>query len=310
MQGSSTALSSYRQAFLSLIFLLGLQAFAVHAETHIIGVVIDYAPRNHAADKPLVAISRGNEKRPVKEHEIVYSGDRFVFSQEAGAKAYVKALINAQDEVTLTPAHNELPEASGSWLQSIAPQLIAAYRWVNAASGVDKAEPRNALSRGSEDDVSDLVVFPTAKGALTISGSSADPLWIGWNGGSPPFSVTLAMDGKILQSVDICKNGSDAACPRETQITTTHALPNSFMLSVTSADGASWSRKIEKAAIAPAPELGSKLGELGVFLSATDLLNRDADKYVLETARRLASISSTYPPARTLLDKLKNGRAP
>ena len=46
------------------------------------------------------------------------------------------------------------------------------------------------------------------------------------------------------------------------------------------------------------------------FLRATDLLDRKDGDYVLESARELNAISATYPPARTLLERIKDGRMP
>jgi hypothetical protein len=297
-----------------LLFTLALivQTADVNAAARIVGVVVDYAPHNHVSERLLISIFRNGQSLPVREHEILYEGDRLTFSGAAGPKAYVIALVDAEKKITLDSAHSKLPEPEGSFLQSIVPKLLAAYRWVNAAAGVDKAEPRNALSRGADDEVEELTIFPRARETLTISEASKDPLWIGWKGGSPPFTVSVAQDGKILQEIEVCKNGSEAGCSREATLSAVATAPGPLTLFFRSSDGASWSRQVKKAAIASDKEFATpdQVGSLGVFLGATELLDRDANAYVLESARRLATISSVYPPARTLLDNLKSGRVP
>jgi hypothetical protein len=297
-----------------LVFALALivQTAGVKADARIAGVVVDYSPRTVPAGKTPISILRNGESVPVKEHELLYEGDRLVFADAPGSKAYVRALVDKTEEIILDPAHSTVPNQRWPLLQSLAPKLLSAYRWVNAPAGVDNAEPRNALSRGGEDDVDDLAIFPKARETLTISDNSKEPLWIGWMGGNPPFSVSITQDGKVLQQVDVCKDGSEAGCMREATLPAVASAAGPLTLSVRSSDGASWSRQVKRASIAADDKLATanQLGNLGVFLRATELLDRDADAYMLESARQLATISSVYPPARTLLDNMKNGQVP
>src|SRR5262245_18947803 len=114
-----------------------------HADARLVGVVMDYAPRSQTSGEALISIKRNGESLHIKEHEILYEGDHVVFAKAAGPKAYVKALVNAEEEIVLDPAHDTVPKPSWPFLQSIVPKLLAAYRWVNAAAGVDNSQPRN-----------------------------------------------------------------------------------------------------------------------------------------------------------------------
>lgn len=299
-------------AILLFVFALIVQTAGVNAEGRIVGIVVDYSPRTAAAGNMPVTILRNGASLPVKEHELLYEGDRILFAEGAGPKAYVKALVDKEEEIILDPGHNTVPKQRWPFLQSLAPKLLSAYRWVNTPAGVDNSEPRNALSRGGNDEEDDLTIFPKASETLTVSDDSKDPLWVGWTGGNPPFSVSIVQDGKVLQQVDVCKDGSEARCLREATLSAVSAATGTLTLSVRSSDGALWSRKVKKASIAADKKLASpdQLGSLGVFLRATELLDRDAGAYMLESARELATISSVYPPARTLLDNMKNGQVP
>lgn len=299
--------------FRRTIFLMGLlfvlRAGPVSAEGSIVGVVVDYNPRTTEGTS-LLTILRNGTSVPVKEHEILYEGDRLSFADAAGPKAYVRVLIDKKKEIVLDPAHNAVPSRRWDFLQSLAPELLSAYRWVNSPAGVDIAESRNAISRGVEGGDS-LSVLPNVKGVLTLSADSKDPIWIGWNGGDPPFTVSVAHGANILREIQVCKGETDATCVREA-ILPIGTMDGNLTLSVSSADGGSWHKEIKRTSIAADDKLvkESELGSLGTFLRATELLDRNANEYVLESARMLATISSTYPPARTLLDNMKSGNVP
>jgi hypothetical protein len=282
------------------------------AEERVVGVVVDYKPRSRGSEEALISIERNGKRIPVKEHEILYEGDRLVFAETAGPDAYVKALVGAHKKIILDPAHSAVPGASWPFLQSMVPKLIAAYRWVNAAAGDDNSEPRNAVSRGALDESEDLTVLPKAHDILVISNTDQSPLWFGWTGGTPPFKVSITENGKVRQEIDVCKDGSEDGCVREVMLVGTVEADRPITLSILSSDNSSWSRDVKSAALAEDNDLSAskKLGSLGVFLHATELLDRDAGTYVLESARELATISSDYPPARTLLDEIKSGQVP
>jgi hypothetical protein len=294
---------------LSLVIIFGSND--ARAEQRVVGVVIDYWPRGESSGKAFISIRRDGESIPVKEHEILKEGDRLVFAEDADPKAFVKALIGAGNVVTLNRQSDRVPETSWPFLQSIIPKLLAAYHWVNATAGVDNSGPRNAISRGALDEI-DFAVLPKAQKTLIISSQSKSPLWIGWAGGIPPFKVSLAENGKVRQLVDVCKNGSETGCVRETIIGENTDATGPLTLSIESSDGSSWSGNIESDVIAEEKGLAApeQLGSLGVFLHATGLLDRDPGTYVLESARELATISGDYPPARTLLDEIKSGQVP
>ena len=294
-----------------VIPMLFVSAPLANAAPRLVGVVTDYTPRPAKTGKPLIWIVRGNDRIPVKDHELLFEGDRLAFDERAGPDACVKALVNANDEVKLDRQHDTVPDPSWAFLQTIMPKLVAAYRWVNATKGEDKGLRRNALSRELDDDGDQLSVFPGAAKTLTIAAGSRDPLWIAWTGGLAPFAVSLERDGKVVDEVTVCETKA-ADCVRQAQVTVADTDGKPLTLKVTSASGASWTRQLEAAPITWSEDLAKadQLGSLGIFLRATDLLDRDQSRFVLESARELATISAAYPPARTMLETLQDGAHP
>src|SRR5690348_14210113 len=130
------------------ILVLFWSAAPLRAEADLVGIVVDYQPRARVAGKAVCFIKRTDESdmHPVREHEMIYEGDRIIFDAAAGPNAFVKALVASREAVTIDPAHPEFPKQSRSFLASWVPKLLAAYRWINPASE-EVDEPRNALSR-------------------------------------------------------------------------------------------------------------------------------------------------------------------
>jgi hypothetical protein len=154
-------------------------------------------------------------------------------------------------------------------------------------------------------------VLSDSRGTLIISDSSRDPLWLGWEGGSPPFTLTASSRGKLLVKSAICEKAADKACKRE-GIVDVNGAEGDIELSLASSDGKSWTHEIKRNPIAWTGDLAdvSAAGKLGRFLRATDLLDRGHGQYVLESARELAAIAPSFPPARILLDQIRDGKLP
>lgn len=294
----------------ALAVLIICYVFPARAEDRLVGVVIDFQPRK-VEGRPAVMLTHNGEPHRVREHDLIYEGDQITFDPAAPSTAYMKALVDHEKTITLDPAHPDVPQQSWPFLQSLVPKLLVAYRWINSAKGADDGEVRNALSRDTGGEVEDLSVLPHAGPALAISQTGTEPLWIAWTGGIAPFTVSLAAAGQPPSDVKVCGDGVEKTCKREAAV----AVPagdQPFTLTVKSSDGAAWTKKVDRVAIAWEGELADvgKLGELGIFLRATELLDRNSGEYVLESARELAGIAPDYPPARTLLNRIQAGSLP
>lgn len=295
-------------------FMVALSGIADEARAaEMVGLVTDYQPRTPKGGTPAVTIKRNGQVVQVREHEIVYAGDVFVFASPAPPKASVEVLVGADTSVTLDPDRPSLPSRS-TWvaLQSITPRLVSAYRWINPSSGGDKAAPSHAISRGDGDNAP-LAVLPEMRGKLTISTAGAAPLWIGWAGGKPPFVVSVSAGERLVKEARVCEAPVAATgCVREALLNGIGDGDASLTLSVTDAAGASWKAILVRSAIARAGDGGDAkdLGKLRVFLDAVALLDRGRGDYVLESARELSAIAGSYKPARELLDLIRMGQVP
>lgn len=276
----------------------------------VVGIVTDYQPRFERNGIPAVGFRRDGKLYPLRENEIIYEGDEIVFTVDRETKAFAKILVDATTEIRLDPSRTGLPHPRWPVLQALWPQLVAAYRWMHSASSSDDAELENAVSRGL-DDGEVLSVLPNASGGLIISESSADPLWLGWEGGAPPFTLTASSNGKVIAKSVVCAKVAEKACRREGTIDLNGASGDIEVM-LDSADGTSWTGRIKRAPIAWTGQLAdvSAAGNLGRFLRATDLLDRGHGEYVLESARELVPIAPNFPPARTLLDHIRDGKVP
>jgi hypothetical protein len=285
----------------------------IAAEKSVVGIVIDFSPRGTVKGKPLFSIDREGRFYAVKENEIVYKGDRINFAE--GAKpndTFVAILVAADKVITLKPPNGELPAQEWSLLQALWPRLASAYRWINPPSS-DESKLENALSRGDDgDDAGDaLSVLPNVRRPLVISDASDKPLWLGWRGGAPPFTLTVAAQGKQLSQTVVCANTKPADCVREATIQIGQA-DGDIQLALTAGDKATWTQLVARKPIAWKADLAdvAPLGKLGPFLRATDLLDRGHGEFVLESARELAPVASTYPPARSMLNQIRDGQIP
>ncbi len=291
----------------SLLFVL-----PAAASPELAGVVIDYKPRSQIAGKPAIAIKRDGNLYPVRDQELIYVGDTFVFGPALKKEAYVIVLVGASTRVTLTAAQPNLPDHSWPVLQSIAPMLVAAYRWINTSAGSEGPELRNAISRGSEAVDDSVVMFPSVRGSLALSNQGPAPLWLGWTGGKPPFTASIAQAGKPVEEVAVCKDVPEEQCVREVLLGNIKDGDEAIDITVRTAGGSTWTRKVVRTTLKrdEATADSTKLGNLGIFLNATALLDRGHGEYALESARELASIAHEYPPARVLLDHIREGRVP
>jgi hypothetical protein len=294
------------------IFLAG-QAMAflatpVLASPQMTGIVLDFKPRKLANGKPAITILRNATSYPVREHEIIYAGDRFFFDKSLAAGARVDVMTGSESVVTVDAAHPELPTSNWPSLQSVAAKLVAAYRWINSSGGEDKAAPRNAISRGDET----LAVLPNVRAKLAISDKGNAPLWIGWTGGTAPFVVTLSKEDKKIGELRICDQAAQAGCMREATFENIGDGAEALQLSVVSADGANWTRTLTRVPIAAdAPGANaSDLGKLATFLHGTGLLDKGHGDLILESARTFIQIAKTYPPARIMLDEIRDAKVP
>jgi hypothetical protein len=294
----------------AVLLALGLNIGPLLAEEIVVGVVLDFQP--HKVDgRPGVMIEHGGDKHRLREHELIYEGDRIIFDRAVDPKkGEVDVLVDSVKTVTIKPDNPTLPERS-SFLQSLMPELLVAYRWINPANGSEN-ELRNALSREGAAEVEDLSVLPHTHDHLTISRAGGGPVWIAWKGGLAPFTISLEEKGKSNRQIIVCGDKKITTCARETTFEDVPDGDQPITLTVKSSDGEAWSRSIAREAISWQGSLAdtTKLGDLGTFLRATDLLNRDPNRYVLETARELVSIAPNYPPARMLLDRIQAGRLP
>jgi hypothetical protein len=283
-------------------------AVPVTASPELIGIVLDFKPRKLETGKPAIVILRNGKTYPVREHEMIYQGDKFVFDKSLGTDANVKALVDSSSVVTVTAAQPELPSHTWPSLQGVAAKLVTAYRWINPSGGEDKSAPRNAISRGDEA----LSVLPNVRAKLMISDKGNVPLWIGWTGGKAPFVVTLSTGGKKIGETRLCDHGPDQDCSREVTFENVDEGPDALQLSVASADGASWSQALARTAVVSdaVASNGAELGQLGLFLQGTELLEKGHGEFVLESARKFSSIAKDYPPARVLLDYIRDGKIP
>ena len=281
----------------------------------LVGVVTDYGPRDLNTGPPLVTMQRGNDVLPVKDQAPVYDDDQFVFTKQSGKQSgqtpFVTVQIGATEEVTLHETNPEIPKGAGLALRQFETRLIAVYKWINPP-GSDKQVPAEAQSRGEQT----LAVLPALTGngrtKLVVSDDGSKPLWIGWTGGKPPFDVLAKIAGKTIAERKVCSEGETPSCLREAMIEglTNDAEPLS--LSIVAVDGSTWSQSLARKPIIPVGNVASvaNLGKLGVFIEATELLDRGHGEYVLESARMLASIAKDYHPARELLDHIRDGPVP
>lgn len=275
----------------------------------VIGVIVDFGPRGKVHGKLPFTVQRvGQAPLMVRESEIMYEGDTIAFDDAADPNStFVEVLISGDKVVRLDPKNRNLPDQKWGVWQVLWPRLVAAYRWV-ASSPEDDAKLENAVSRGVDDA---LTVLPNVRRPLIISDDGKTPLWLGWHGGKPPFTLTAASDGRQIAQVVVCPTGEPQNCNREATLPVGGA-GREIELTVTAADGATWKKKIVRQPIAWKGELLDiePLGKLGPFLRATDLLDRGHGEYVLESARLLNSASPPYAPARTLLRQIRDGEIP
>lgn len=283
---------------------------AAHADATLVGIVTDYQPRAAVGAAPTIHIKRGSKLVPVREHEIIYEGDVFVFDEAAGPKAFVKALVDAKTEVTLDRQHTSVSTDGWPMLQIFLPRIIAASRWIYSGAS-EHAQPTNAISRELEEEA-DITVMPRLRGQLLLWDRGGLPLWIGWSGGKPPFKVIATEDGAPQAEVVVCKDVREDACVREAEIQIAGSGASPIQLTVKSANGMSWTNTIERRP-APADANSAKdadLGKLGSFLRAAELLDKGQGEYTLESARELAAISKDYPAARAILNRIRDGEMP
>ena len=280
----------------------------VLANPEMTGIVLDFQPRRLVTGKPAIAILRNATSYPVREHEIIYQGDQFVFDKSLAADAHVDVLTGSDSVVTVKAAHPELPASTWPSLRNVAAKLVTAYRWINSSSGEDKSVPRSAISRGDKM----FAVLPGVRAKLTISDKGNAPLWIGWSGGKAPFVVTLSKDDKKISELHICEHSAEADCIHEAVFQNIGDGAEPLQLSVVSAQGASWSRTLSRTPIvtdATGPN-GSDLGKLAIFLRGTELLDKGRGDFILESARTFVEIAKSYPPARVMLDEIREGKVP
>ncbi len=294
--------------FVLAVAVIACSATPVLASPEMTGIVLDFQPRKLATGKPAIVILRNATTYPVREHEILYQGDKFGFDKSLGADAHVDVLIGSDSVVTVKASHPELPASAWPSLQSVAAKLVTAYRWINSSGGEDKSAPRNAISRGDEG----MAVLPNVRAKLTISDKGNAPLWIGWTGGKAPFVVTLSEGAKKIGEFRICVQGVEADCKREAIFQNIGDSAEPLQLFVVAADGASWSRTLTRATIATDPTggNGSELGHLATFLQGTELLGKGHGDFILESARKFLSIAKAYPPALIMLDEIRDGKVP
>lgn len=275
----------------------------------VIGIIVDFGPRGKVHGKLPFTVQRvGQTPLMVRESEIMYAGDTIAFDDTADPHStFVDVLVSGDKVVRLDPNNRTLPDQEWGVWQVLWPRLVAAYRWV-ASSPEDDAKLENAVSRGVDDA---LTVLPNVRRPLIISDDSKTPLWLGWHGGKPPFTLTAAADGKQIAQVIVCPTGGAQDCNREATLPVGDA-GREIELSVTGADGATWKKQIVRQPIAWRGELVDvgPLGRLGPFLRATDLLDRGHGEYVLESARLLNSASPPDPLSRTLLKQIRDGQIP
>jgi hypothetical protein len=291
-----------------IVFLLSaLPGGVVHAQDAPAGVAIDIEPRD--AGTPAIQIKRGGKLYPLREHEILYANDELVFPPGASSKSSVKVLIDAKDHVTLNAQNPRLPPSSWSGFQGLLPKLSSAYRWLYAGGEGDGEGPRNALSRDVSSDLPPSAL-PGLKGQLVVSDEADPPLWIGWINGEPPFKVTVSAHGKLITQAEIC--GGDPPpedCLREAIIANLPAGSDPLEVKVTAADWQQWAKVLSRQPVDKAPQ-DEPLGDLGAFLAAVQLLDKEDGAYALESARILASMRERYPAAQKLLDRMRNGEVP
>lgn len=286
------------------LLITGLMLFAAdaRAESDIVGVIVDYGPKGPGA--PATQILRGGKYYPVRQQEILYPGDKFVFTPGSSDETFVKVLVNATSEISLSPKSPDLPTSFWDGFRSYLPKLVSAYRWINSGGGEKENLPRNAVSRGDGDESAAPAVLP--KGPTRLEISTADgPVWVGWQSGKAPFVVTASVQGKVLAEAEVCKNPSEP-CPHEATLTGIGAGADAVEIKVASANGKSWSGKLERKELAPAADAGN----LTRFLRGTELLDKGRGNLVLESAREFVAIEKQYPPARALLDLIKKGEVP
>ncbi|MFA5955112.1 hypothetical protein [Hyphomicrobium sp.] len=297
---------------ISLLAVVGsallLAGTVIAAEKSVVGIVIDFSPREAVKGKRLFSIDREGRPYAVKENEIVYEGDTINFAEGANPNdTFVEILVAADKVIKLKPPKGELPAQEWSLLQVLWPRLASAYRWINSPSS-DESKLENALSRGDDNALS---VLPNLRRPLVISDASDKPLWLGWSGGIPPFTLTVAAQGKQLSQTVVCANTKPAECVREATIQIGRA-DGDIQLALTSGDHTTWTQMVARKPIAWKADLAdvAPLGKLGPFLRATDLLDRGHGEFVLESARELAPVSSSYPPARSMLNQIRDGQIP
>jgi hypothetical protein len=296
---------------IALLVLIGA-GFPARADARLVGVVIDFQPHKPLAGKPLISIKRNGQLYPVREQELIYEGDLFVFDPAAGPRAYVKALIGAKKEITFDSEHVTPPVQGWPILQTLLPRLTDAYRWINSRTTAEASEPQNAIGRGDDTEADALSVLPNVHGGLVIADSEDKPLWIGWRGGTPPFRLSVAVPGKEAFVRMVCDGVAETACVRESLLEFGDQRAESLQVSIFSSDGGLWTETIHRQPVKWAGDLSdtSELGSLGTYLRATELLDRGNGEFVLESARQLASIAHEYPPARVLLDQIREGSVP
>jgi hypothetical protein len=281
------------------------------AAPKLVGVVIDYSPRGKISGKAAIAIKREGKLYPVREQEIIYEGDSFVFDPAGGAGAFVRALVDARNEVRFDPHNVQVPSQRWPFLQTLFPKLLTAYRWVNDTTSSEEAGPLNAISRG-DDETKLLEVLPNYRGKLFISDIGKEPLWIGWKGGTPPFTLIAQSPGKTVVKSVVCDGVAEEKCVREGTLDLGGDAGEAVQVTINSSDGSSWTRSITRKSVTSPTDVAdaAQLGDLGTFLLATELLDRGHGEFVLESARKLEAISKSYPPARVLLDMIRDGHVP
>ena len=281
------------------------------AEPRLVGLITDYQPRVSADNTSAIEINRNAKRLPVRDHELLYEGDVIAFGDRADAKAFVKVMTDAETEVILHRG-DKIPSRGSAILQTLFPRLVAVSRWVKLGTSTEGSDPVNAISRDPGGELSSIVALPNHRGKLIISDDDNLPLWIGWSGGMPPFTVSVGPSGEAAANTVICESTPQETCVREAELNLKASGSKAIQLTVKSANGMSWTETVERAPLPSTPAFseGRQLEKLGPFLNATELLDKGRGTYVLESARELAAIARDYPAARTILDNIREGQIP
>ena len=269
--------------------------------------VVEVQPRS--VSQPLAAgIVRGGGEQPVLLWQPLYAGDH-LFARGSGAMLVIE--LSTQERVTLDPDHRRefTVEGDSNLLSALLPTLTNNMRWSNSAQLKNIQVPRDSIGRG--DGKQPLTVLNSVRDPLKFS-SSGGPLWVGWSGGQAPFKVVIETAGQDLAAMAVCDHIGSVDCVREATLSPAGNLPATFTMKITDATGAVVVRHgVVASGEAGSPGPNSSPRDVDQFSAIVAMVDRGGGRaWALEAARRLVPPQAKFPPARAMLDGLRDGLLP